>query len=236
RMAFAALGENSQEYERLLNDLCDEHQPIGRAEELEVERIALCWWKLRRASRYENSVNHVAVRDVAVKELARQEEYCQTLDKEEEAMILELRGALGEIEATGEVPQDLKQKVFATRPKFEALWPLFEKSAEEVLKAKLGESRFAEITPLELSLDIALITILVAILFIEELRRFRTAEVWEIAHAQHAIPDRESLDRILRYETAIEKNLGRALDRLERLQRRRRGEPVLPPVSVRLMQ
>jgi len=30
------------------------------------------------------------------------------------------------------------------------------------------------------------------------------------------------------------RGLGRAVDRLERLQRRRRGEPVLPPVHVRL--
>jgi hypothetical protein len=56
----------------------------------------------------------------------------------------------------------------------------------------------------------------------------------EVALAQHAIPDRDALDRILRYETAIERNLGRALNRLERLQRRRKGEPIPPPVSVRL--
>jgi hypothetical protein len=45
-----------------------------------------------------------------------------------------------------------------------------------------------------------------------------------------------TLSKMLRYETAMERNLGRALDRLERRQRRRRGEPVPPPLRVRLTQ
>jgi len=50
----------------------------------------------------------------------------------------------------------------------------------------------------------------------------------EVAIGQNAIPNREALDRILRYETAIERQLGRAVDRLERLQRQRKGE-MIPP-------
>src|ERR1039458_464783 len=40
--------------------------------------------------------------------------------------------------------------------------------------------------------------------------------------------------RHLRYETTIERQLGRSVDRLEQLPRRRKGEMLLPPVSVRL--
>jgi len=43
---FEALLENPQEYEDLLNGLWEQHQPLGRAEEVEVERIALCYWRL----------------------------------------------------------------------------------------------------------------------------------------------------------------------------------------------
>jgi len=53
---------------------------------------------------------------------------------------------------------------------------------------------------------------------------------------RHAIPNAEVMDKILRYEAAIERSLDRAIARLERLQRRRKGESVLPPVSVRLTQ
>ena len=235
-MDFELLGENSQEYEELLNDLFDQHQPVGRAEELEVERITLCWWKLKRICRYENSVNHIGVRDVGRKELERQEEYCQTLDKEEEAIILELQRAKDEIEATGEVPQDLKQKIFALRPKLESFWLSLERTAEETLKeSESAVSKIAgTLSSQQRSVALALITVMRAIAFLEELGKFRTIGVRETALAQHVIPDSEVLDRILRYETAIERNLGRALDRLERLQRRRKGEPVLPPVNVRL--
>ena len=52
--------------------------------------------------------------------------------------------------------------------------------------------------------------------------------------SRHVLTNRDDLDRILRYETAIERSLDRAYSRLERLQRRRKGEPVLPPVDVDL--
>ena len=49
-----------------------------------------------------------------------------------------------------------------------------------------------------------------------------------------AVPKGGALDRVLRADAAAERNLGRAMDRLERLQRRREGEAVPPPLSVRL--
>jgi hypothetical protein len=48
-----------------------------------------------------------------------------------------------------------------------------------------------------------------------------------------AIPPAEILDSVLRANAAAERNLNRAMDRLERLQRRRLGEAVPPLVSVR---
>ncbi len=235
-MAFELLGESSHEYDKLLNDLLEQYQPIGRAEELEVERITLCWWKLKRVWRFEESVNHIGVRDVGRNEIQRQEEYCQTLDKEEEDMISVLQAAKDQIETTGEVPQDLKQKVFATRPKFELFWSLFERGAREQLRNPPLSKKLRGLSPEQRSSSSTWIAIHCAISFIQELGRARAVGVMEVALAQHVIPDHDALDRILRYETAIERNLGRALDRLERLQRRRKGEPVLPPVSVRLTQ
>lgn len=50
----------------------------------------------------------------------------------------------------------------------------------------------------------------------------------KVACEQQAIPNREAVERIIRYEAAAERNLSKALDRLETLQRRRRGET--PPL------
>ena len=76
----------------------------------------------------------------------------------------------------------------------------------------------------------------VGVKILEGVAQLRRAAVTEIAIGQHFIPNREALDKLLRYETAAERSLGRALDRIERLQRRRKGEPVPPPVSVRMTQ
>ena len=45
-------------------------------------------------------------------------------------------------------------------------------------------------------------------------------------------PDQEVLDKILRYETKLERQMYRAMAQLERLQRMRQGEAVPAPLSV----
>jgi len=200
--------------------------PIGKAEELEVERAALCWWRLKRVWRYENVTNRVALRDIGRRELREQAEYCKTLEKEEEAVILQLQDAMKQIEAAGEISQELKQRMFATMPGFEAIWPAIEKGGEEILKTAVLSKIVQESSVRERASAVALGTAIVGVHFVQELARMREHSVTEIAVAQHVIPNREVLDKILRYETTIERNLTRAFDRLERLQKHRRGEPV----------
>lgn len=48
------------------------------------------------------------------------------------------------------------------------------------------------------------------------------------------LPRNTELDRILRYETAIQRQLVHAINQLERMQRARRGEQVPAPLSVQL--
>jgi hypothetical protein len=51
--------EKAEEFDRLLSDLVDELQPQGRLQSLCVQRIAVCYWRLRRAYRFEaQSLRH----------------------------------------------------------------------------------------------------------------------------------------------------------------------------------
>jgi hypothetical protein len=50
--------------------------------------------------------------------------------------------------------------------------------------------------------------------------------------AAAALPPEEALEKILRYEAALERQLFRAMNQLERLQRRRLGEAVPPPLAL----
>ena len=54
----------------------------------------------------------------------------------------------------------------------------------------------------------------------------------EIKLQRLSIPNGPELERIQRYETAIKRDMYRAIDQLERLQRRRRGEAPPPTVNV----
>ncbi len=47
-----------------------------------------------------------------------------------------------------------------------------------------------------------------------------------------SIPSKLELDRLLRYEGAIERQLYKALNQLERIQRLRAGDSIPPPVEV----
>ncbi len=49
-----------------------------------------------------------------------------------------------------------------------------------------------------------------------------------------SLPPAEATDRLLRYEAHLDRQLYRAMDQLERLQRQRRGENVPPPLNINL--
>lgn len=226
---FVVLGEDPQEYEKLLNDFWDQYQPRGRAEELEVERIAHCWWRLKRAWRFENAICHIGVRDFARQEIAYQDEFIQELRRKDDAILIELRNAKNAIEVTGGgLPQDLKQRIFTIDPKFETIWCAIERNVEDELKALTASKKLPEPSPEEYSLATSRIILMRAIAFLEGMVKRTGVGVTENALAQHLVPKREEGDRLLRYETSIERNLGRAQERLERLQRRRTGGAVSP--------
>ncbi len=92
-MDFAAHKEYEAEYENLWSGFRNDYQPVGTAEELELERIAICWWKLKRAWRHENAMNRVALRNLGSQELRKKAEVCKEKDEEEKAVILLLQSA-----------------------------------------------------------------------------------------------------------------------------------------------
>ena len=49
-----------------------------------------------------------------------------------------------------------------------------------------------------------------------------------------SLPTTDATDKILRYEAHLDRQLYRAMDQLERLQRQRKGETVPPPLSINL--
>ena len=210
-MDFVAHGEHPQEYHEFLEGLRDNYEPIGKAEELEVEHIAICWWKRKRLSRYEHALNRVALADGELRKLT---ELLATEEKKEMAVLSVLDSAMEEPKSTGEISPELKQKM-STMPTLEAFWPFIEKLARE-------GGNLASIASAEERRFLATSSVM------EGFARVRRRECTEAMVALRIIPDSDNLDKILRYETALDRSLTRSLDRLDRLQRRRKGEVYEP--------
>jgi len=232
---FTLQGESQEDYDRLLDGLHQQFEPLGRAEELEVERMVVSWWRLHRAWRYENSENLGSVsREIG--ELEQLERSYKRADEEREAIILGLQKMIDELSVASEVPPDLKDRFFVLTSTKEQNWKLFEDTAEEVLKQKepeLERSAGSLWTPECRRKALVHTTLVAAVASYKNMPRSAQQNV-KLKLSQHVIPNRDALDKILRYETTSERSLDRAINRLDRLQRRRKGELILPPVDVHL--
>ena len=227
--------EDPKKYQELLERLVKSYQPVGGAEELEVQRIAACWWKLSRAWRCENA--EIAFDLVQVErrlELMRQE----SISSQEPRVVL-LRDAAMEIEATGKISDELKGKMSADAG-FRKLWEFAEVDLNELVAGRIGVSPSTLKKVLEANPDCSSSTnVLLSTtrhathLLLREIGWIAAGGA-KIAHDQVAIPRAEVLGRVVRAEAATERHHNQAIDRLERLQQRRKGEAVLPPVNVRL--
>ena len=71
---------------------------------------------------------------------------------------------------------------------------------------------------------------------IERLERYESIESkrMESETLRQYVPDSSQPDRLLRYESSLERNIDRTLSQLERLQRMRAGQPVPPELKVRV--
>ncbi len=248
---FEGLLENQQEYKDLLNGLRGQYQPAGRAEEVEVERIAQCWWRLKRASRYENATNLIARSAFGKEELAEREKLCKEQRKTDDARLLQLQIAKKEMEDKGEISLEVKQRIFALIPWSEQMWLDSDKKArehpedlwctedaegrEDPVELRFSRS-FEKLEPEVRSGLVAYKNIEILIAGIEGAGKQRSANLLEAAIGQYMIPSSEALDRLVRYETTIERSLARAQDRLYRLQKGRGGEWIAPPLTGRLTQ
>ncbi len=72
----------------------------------------------------------------------------------------------------------------------------------------------------------------IAIFHLETYAKQKLESTQNVFYERQAIPNSDALDKILRYSAMIDRDLNRAYDRLERLQRRRKGEFV--PSSLNL--
>ena len=253
--------ESASEFQNLLRALRNDLQPEGVLEEMLVEKIAVCYWRLRRVVRCETGEIRGSLDTHIFDALIRRAEtVCNAVQSSScvegcekqllmsTAGIQRLLGIVGElrqhIKRLGEIPESARNEVMrvfggkenqfghdllfftwlatdegqkATREDCEndEEPPSPDRCRKVILKLLADKERF-----LKDALEV-----------IQERQDLRT----ESEMAGLSLPDAGAADRILRYEAAIERQMYRAMDQLERLQRQRRGEFTPPPVNLQLL-
>lgn len=237
-------------FEKLCQEFYSELAPVGPLEELLVNQIVQATWRLRRARMAESGEialnvdtgwwrreNHNPLRMIL--------NMPQTPLSEPLATQLErsvwgcrylhhcLRDAREDVERDGELTEaalkdfkwGLRDQQDATVKKLEEFRAWLVSNPEnlepEALRTrhKTGVLKYLDKRIRDIEF------------WIDRLEERENAEE-RARQSAEVLPLAEVLEKILRYETALERQLFRAMNQLERLQRRRLGEAVPPPLSM----
>lgn len=207
--------ESGEEFAELLVEVLQEFRPEGVFEEFCVEQIAECMWRIRRATRAQKGSARNA-------RLDQRPPYGWELSSSAVDKLVILENAQEEIKTTG----TLSPAVYAAvSPHLPLLWMVGRNDMPQAEEANgPSEPKIDDFFLFSLKSEI-------------EMRRhtvdFLTKtgdEMVENHFAESALPPEQTMDKILRYETAAQKKFDWALQKLQESQQRR--QKAQAPVSV----
>ncbi|MGP8199914.1 MAG: hypothetical protein ACLQU4_10470 [Limisphaerales bacterium] len=239
-------GLNIKESNRELSALHDrfrqELNPVGPVEEMLVDQIVTTHWRLRRALTAESGEIALSVDQGQWKRRFNLEWFALRLKisddpvsaLEDSAMgvsILErwVRDLRQRVEREGELTEAAIKSAFGERTTY---LKEFEKLRLRLSQISNGSD---EATRREENKKEALKYIdheLMMLHWRKDSREKREAAEEEARQAAAVLPSMDVLEKILRYETKLERQQYRAMSQLERVQRMRRGEDVPPPMTM----
>jgi hypothetical protein len=239
--------ESDREFAALHQRLWDELQPAGPLEEMLVDQIVTAHWRLRRALKAESGEIALSVDEGQWKRRSH--------DPRITSLLWEMRGnpaysmrnsALGNlllenqlkavrasVEKEGELTEAAIQSVIFRGKPYGLTEDLEELRAQLQQNPEGLESLAMRAKQKEQALNY-INSKLGFICWEKTVCEEREKKEEEARQAAAVLPSLEVLDKILRYETKLERQLFRAMAQLERLQRMRRGESVPAPLSVEL--
>lgn len=219
--------EDAEQFHKLLCEVRADYEPVGSVEELLVERLAVCWWRLQRALRFEanaiaRSLNGSQGSSESEPPATPQEvlQIKRTAVEEAETMAASATDEDSSIRKQvhwTKYPEEMAQQQFTDRLQQLRSKRETDEWMERTLLAKAREMGFANAAP-------ALVA-----------EAWRGLQATVLGPAKSLpLPSEKDLVLILRYENSLRRDLAFAMNQLERMQRTRRGEHVPPPVTVNL--
>ena len=249
--------EDPAEFDAILRELCEDSEPEGHTERHLIEQVGLAEWRLRRVHRAElgeirtQMASRMASKSSEVEDEIKHafqyfpERLPQLLGKST-AGIAYLREAVeeafDELESEGtvsEVSIDELERVFGEEADSPVtmlkVWFVEEmpEGNEEDLDSDGEPRRRRRTSAKKKAAARKHLEMTLKNLDRQERKLHKHERInLEIVRQRLSIPKAAELERIQRYETAIRRGMYQAIDQLERLQRRRRGEPSPPTVNV----
>ena len=253
--------EDEADFIALFQGLQENFSPEGTIEEMLVEKVAVCLWRLRRAIRFESGMlregldsiyeNYERTLKWNNKDVNIFDEY-DALREEQERIIRENQHCIKLLKNNLDLSQLHEDKdIGMTTYYFNLI--VKEYTGDDWIDSDLPEEKFSEE---EMTLEEMRTFVIKKDWTDDKLREnFIQQDIDGIEEAKEKIQQLEGLkkaeelrvsrlaqtkalisyndvDKLIRYETAIERQLYRALNQLERLQRQRAGDSVPPPISV----
>jgi len=248
--------ENPDEFNGLLADLKAQLKPEGTLEEMLVEKIAAAYWRLRRAYTYEVGLIRKRL-DTATDDFYRKKNWeGQPRNETDQQIDEEIKQSAEEMKGWEKCGKRLSQMHNSGKPlddtfEMEDLWDwLHEKYSYLLPRDANGEAMLFPPDELREFLnknacwnDSYIWEILIGVCEGKikehgneikgmEKQKEKNRLKLQVIKKLGSIPSKDELDRLLRYEGAIERQFYKALNQLERLQRLRTGDNVPAPVEV----
>jgi len=244
--------ESRAKYLSLLNGLRDDLQPHGTLEAVLVENLAALFWRKRRLFQAENAEISAKMEFTEIDSIAKR--YVEAWDQSRAAiesggllkfinnpivvreakvtlaMFRQVVIACGFMEGSRLLTKLYGEDEDEGTPYglrlFYELYATTARLAKERGDDKSEETKLKEIIVTYVDSEVERLT---------ELEKFAgKADTQRIEYKSSAaiIPSQEISERLLRYETHLSREIDRALNQLERLQRMRKGQPVPPTLNV----
>lgn len=253
--------ENQEEFSIVIQNLLNTYLPQGPIEEMLVERIAVCYWRLRRSVRYEAGILRANLDSVTFDHFNRKnilgEKVNEFIDfnflrEEELAMVKAIKNCIKWLKGGLDLSQFHEDKTINMKHYYTTMIEqhhIFSEDRDPDLdeeRFEAGEMSFQEMRAFLIQKEWTDDELREK--FIEQdyekleecKNRLKQLEIEEenanllisrLPYVNALLPEPQ-LTKLLRYETAIERQLYKAINQLERLQRQRSGEPVPPPINV----
>jgi hypothetical protein len=245
-------GESQAEFNALLNGLRNDDQPVGALEELLVEKLAALFWRNRRLLIAEGAEIRARSEFIEWDRNERRRNTDPPISLIFSGLIrgignpdvlqqcLDLLARLKErIDKNGfdlESDKVILAKVYGTDKDQKTLFysyaawlstslcPEDERQREGYATPEESKDNFLD----ELNQEIKRLG-----RFQKEQQAILSAKL-KVESLRQNVPDAPQLDRLLRYETSLERSIERTLNQLERLQRMRLGRPVPPSINLNI--